>query len=163
MTAPSTLARERGSKSRGKILVVEDELAIRDLLRIHLQNAGYEVISAADAVDAGRFFLGGAGSIDLMIVDAQLPYMSGIDFVSALIADTTLPAVPIILITGHERFVMRAAILDVPCLVKPFSAADLIELVDKTLAPAPTVQAVAGVRANDSNRPVAAASAKGEG
>lgn len=151
MTVPSTLAEQRASKSKGKILIVEDELAIRDLLRIHLQNAGYETICTADAVDAGRLFLEGAGSIDLMIVDAQLPYMNGIDFISALIADTTLPAVPIILITGHERFVMRAAILDVPCLVKPFSAADLIELVDKTFSPA-TVQAAAGVRANDSNR-----------
>jgi|SRR5579859_364703 len=161
MTAASTLAHQRPSKSRGRILIVEDEVAIRDLLRIHLQNAGYETIAAADAVDAGRLFLEAAGSVDLMVVDAQLPYMNGIDFVSALIADTTLPVVPIILITGHERFVMRAAILDVPCLVKPFSAADLIGLVEKTLGSAATVQAAAGVRADGGNRPVVA-SANGE-
>jgi two-component system phosphate regulon response regulator PhoB len=125
---------------------VEDERAIRDLLRIHLQNAGYETIVAADAVDAGRLFLEAADGFDLIIVDAQLPYMNGIEFASALIADTTLPAVPIILITGHERFVMRAAVLDVPCLVKPFSVDDLVSLVEKTLGAA-TV-AAAGVRAN---------------
>src|SRR3954471_3258603 len=129
MTASSTLAHQRPSQSNGKILVVEDELAIRDLLRIHLQNAGYEAIVAADAVDAGRLFLEIKDGIDLIIVDAQLPYMSGIEFASTLMADTTLPAVPIILITGHERFVMRAAMLDLPCLVKPFSVVDLVSLV----------------------------------
>src|SRR3954468_11761329 len=145
--APSTDAQQRPSNSSGKILVVEDELAIRDLLRIHLQNAGYEAIVAADALDAGRLFLEMKDGIDLIIVDAQLPYMSGIEFASALIADTTLPAVPIILITGHERFVMRAAMLDLPCLVKPFSVIELMSLVEKTLAGRAPV-AVAGVRAS---------------
>jgi two-component system phosphate regulon response regulator PhoB len=149
--APSTDAQQRPSNSSGKILVVEDELAIRDLLRIHLQNAGYEAIVAADALDAGRLFLEMKDGIDLIIVDAQLPYMSGIEFASALIADTTLPAVPIILITGHERFVMRAAMLDLPCLVKPFSVVDLMSVVEKTLAGRAPV-AVAGVRANAENR-----------
>src|SRR3954469_8261069 len=124
MTASSTLAHQRPSQSNGKILVVEDELAIRDLLRIHLQNAGYQAVCAADAVEAGRLFLDTGRSMDLMIVDAQLPYLNGIDFISALIADTTLPAVPVILIPGHERHAARAAVLDVPCLVKPFSVGD---------------------------------------
>src|SRR4051812_1188234 len=159
MTAAPTLAEQRPSKAKGKILVIEDEPAIRDLLRIHLENAGYEAIGTADAVDAGRIFIEAAGTIDLFIVDAQLPYMNGLEFISALIADTTLPAVPIILITGHERFVMRAAMLDVPCLVKPFSADDLIDLVKKTMGAAATVQSAAGVRSNGSVRP--AASTKG--
>jgi DNA-binding response OmpR family regulator len=146
---------------KGKILVVEDEAAIRDLLRIHLQNAGYETIGAADAVDAGRLFLEAAGSIDLVIVDAQLPYMNGIDFIAALIADTTLRSVPIILITGHERLAMRAEILDVPCLVKPFSVDDLIQLVEKTIGSASTIQSAAGLRTGARHR-AAVASAKGK-
>src|SRR5436190_23070068 len=138
-------AHPRPSKSKGKILVVDDDAAVRDLLRIHLENAGYETIAASDAVVAGRTFIEATGSIDLLIVDAQLPYMSGIEFVSALIADTTMRSVPIILITGHDDFAMRADILDVPCLVKPFSADDLVALVDKSIGWAAPVDA-AGVR-----------------
>jgi len=96
-------------------------------------------------VVAGKTFIEAAGSIYLLIVDAQLPYMTGIEFVSALIADTTVRSVPIILITGHDDFAMRADILDVPCLVKPFSADDLVALVDKSIGWAATVDA-AGVR-----------------
>jgi DNA-binding response OmpR family regulator len=128
-----------------KILVVEDERAIRELLQLHLQNAGYECIAVADAVLAGRTFLEDQGSVDLLIVDAQLPFMSGIEFVSAIIADTTLPAVPVILITGHEHLANRAGILGVPCLVKPFSADDLIGLVGRSLESASPAESAAGL------------------
>src|SRR4051812_937646 len=120
MTASRTLAHQRPSKSKGKVLIVDDEAAVRDLLRIHLQNAGYEIVAAEDALLAGRLFMEAADTIDLMIVDAKLPYLSGVEFVCALIADTTMPHVPVVLITGHEDIAMQAEILDVPCLVKPF-------------------------------------------
>ena len=121
-------------KAKRKILLVEDDRAVRELLQGHLNNAGYHVVAVADAVLAGRSLLEGASSIDLLIVDAELPYLSGIEFVSTLIADTTLPSVPMILITGHEHLAKRAEILEVPCLVKPFSADDLIGLVEKSIA-----------------------------
>ncbi len=121
-------------KAKRKILVVEDDRAIRELLEVHLHNAGYDVVAVADAVLAGQSLLEAASGIDLLIVDAQLPYLSGIEFVSTLIADTTLPSVPMILITGHEHLASRAEILEVPCLVKPFSTDELIDLVEKSMA-----------------------------
>jgi two-component system phosphate regulon response regulator PhoB len=120
--------------AKREILLVEDDRAVRDLLQLHLHNAGYEVVAFADAVLAGQALLEAAGSIDLLIVDAELPYLSGIEFVSTLIADTTLPSVPMILITGHEHLANRAEILEVPCLMKPFSADELIGLVEKSIA-----------------------------
>jgi len=123
--------------SRARILVVDDERAIRELLRLHLQNEGYEVVEAADAVIAGKMVLAKAWRIDLMIVDAHMPYLTGIDFAAAVIADTTLPPVPIILITGHQDLAERSGALDVPCLKKPFTADALIEAVRKTLAARP--------------------------
>src|SRR5258708_5989257 len=121
-------------KAKRKILVVEDDGGVRELLKVHLDNGGYDVVAVADAVLAGQSLLEGASGIDLLIVDAQLPYMSGLEFVSTLIADTTLPSVPMILITGHEHLASRAEILEVPCLVKPFSTDDLIDLVEKSMA-----------------------------
>src|SRR5689334_14294432 len=77
-----------------------------------------------------------AWRIDLLIVDAHMPYMTGIDFAAAVIADTTLPPVPIILITGHSALAERADVLGVPCLTKPFTADTLAATVAKTLAAA---------------------------
>lgn len=120
------------------ILVVDDEPAIRELLRLHLENAGYRVIDAPDAVVGGKLLIKNARELDLLIVDAHLPYMTGIDFAAAVIADQTLPPLPIVLITGHEDLVSRADLLDVPCLAKPFSTDTLLEVVAKSLASRPS-------------------------
>jgi len=135
MATSGTAAAVRAAAKPRTVLVVEDERPIRDLLRVHLSNAGYSVILAEDAIQAGRRLLENAADIDLIVLDAQLPYLSGIEFASTLIADSTLPALPMIVITGHEHLVPRAEGLGVPCLVKPFSAELLIALVERTLAP----------------------------
>ena len=129
--------------TKATVLVVDDERAVLELLRLHLENDGYTVIAAADAVIGGKALVERAAEIDLLILDAKLPYMSGIEFASVLIADTTLPPIPMILITGHEEFADRAVLLDVPCLMKPFSADRLLELVEKTLARTPKQAAAA--------------------
>ena len=128
-----------------RILVVDDEQAIRELLRLHLRNEGYEVVEAPDAIVAAKMLLARAWNIDLLIVDASMPYMTGIDLAAAVIGDTTLPPVRIILITGHEDFARRADRLDVPCLMKPFTASTLLSIVDRSLA-VPLKSAPAGLR-----------------
>jgi len=125
------------------VLVVEDDRAVGELLRLHLANAGYRVEVAGDALAAGRRLLGDARSIDLLIIDAHLPYMTGIDFVATLIADTSIPVVPVILITGYEHLAARAETLGVPYLLKPFTAEALLALVHKSVRPP---IAAAGIR-----------------
>ena len=126
-----------------RILVVDDEPAIRELLRLHLKNEGYEVVEAPDAIVAGRMLLSNAWQLDLMIVDASMPYLTGIDFAAVVLSDATLPPVPIILITGHEELATRADRLHVPCLMKPFSASTLLSVVERTLAVTPRSAAAA--------------------
>jgi DNA-binding response OmpR family regulator len=118
-----------GSVQGGTALVAESDRAMRELLRLHLQNFGFNVVLAPDALVAGRTLLEGSPRIDLLIVDAQLPYMSGIDFVSALIADSSLPFIPTIIIAPNDELARRADALDVPILVAPFSAEDLLAVV----------------------------------
>src|ERR1051325_3135141 len=130
------------------VLIVEDDRAICELLRVHLANAGYRVELACDALAAGGRLLRDACSIDLLIIDAQLPYMTGIDFVATLIADTSIPVVPVIMITGYEDLAARAEALGVPCLLKPFSAEALLGLVHKTVR---QPVAAAGLRSGDKN------------
>jgi len=118
---------------RPRVLVVEDDQTVLDLLGLHLRNAGYDVLAAADAVVAGPRLLDRSQTVDLLIVDAHLPYMTGIDFVATVLADTTLPVIPTIIITGYKDLAERARVLEVPCLMKPFSADEFLKLVKATV------------------------------
>ncbi len=104
---------------------------MRALLALHLSNAGYRVETAEDALVAGRRLLG--ATPDLLIVDIDLPYMSGIDFVATLLADSTLPYVPVVFITAHEQFAPQAQALGADFILKPFFKDRLLESVAKNL------------------------------
>jgi two-component system, cell cycle response regulator len=114
-----------------RILVVDDDHSIRELLKLRLASAGYEVELAEDALVAGRILA--RSGVDLMIVDANLPYVSGVDFVANLVADPSLPWVPVIFITGREDLKDHAEKLGSACLVKPFLAGRLLELIERVL------------------------------
>jgi len=134
------------------VLVVENDRSLSELLRVHLGNAGYEVLLAPDAVAAGPALLQRAGELDLVIVAAQLPYLSGLELVATLIADTTLPALPVILIAGPDQVPAAAHSLDVPCLVKPFAADTLVDLVRTTLGQAGPVSSASLERPEPARR-----------
>jgi DNA-binding response OmpR family regulator len=120
---------------RPKILVVDDEPAIRELLKLQLSASGYDVVLAEDAFAARRQLYNAAP--DVMVVDAHMPYVSGVEFVSTLVAETSLPWVPVIFITGRDDMLEGACALGSGCLVKPFLAARLLELIERVLASQP--------------------------
>jgi two-component system, chemotaxis family, chemotaxis protein CheY len=84
-----------------RILVVDDDENIRDLLRMHLTSAGYEVQVAPDAIAAGYIVL--RSPPDLIITDVNMPHMDGFEFVAALKADKSLPPIPVIFLTSVEE------------------------------------------------------------
>ena len=113
-------------------LVVESDDAMRELLRVHLANAGFRVLMAADAIVAGRTLLRMASNLDVLVVDTHLPYLSGTEFVSTLVADSSLPYVPVVLITRENELAPRTD-LGVPSLVMPISADRLVKTIEKTI------------------------------
>ena len=125
------------------ILVVDDEQPIRELLRLQLEDAGYRVVLAESVRRAAQRVRD--EKPDLMIVDAHMPYVSGLDFVSALIADSAMPWVPVIFMTGRSDLRSHAEALGSACLVKPFLAPRLIELVDRVLRSQERLYAAAGL------------------
>jgi DNA-binding response OmpR family regulator len=118
---------------RRAALVVESDEVLRELLHVHLMNAGYRVMMAADALVAGRTLLERAGEIDVLLVDAELPYLSGVEFVSTLIADVTLPYVPVVMIARHEQIAQRTEVLGVPCLTMPLTADKLLATIEGSI------------------------------
>ena len=110
------------------ILVVDDDESIRDLLRMHLSAAGYEVHAAADAIAAGYLVL--RSPPDLIITDINMPHMDGFEFIAALRADATLPSIPVIFLTAYDDGDDRGKELGaVGYLTKPVRADRLLALV----------------------------------
>jgi len=111
-----------------RILVVDDDESMRELIRIHLAAAGYEVQTAADAISAGYMVL--ASAPDLILTDVSMPYMDGFEFVAALRADPSVPPIPVIFLTSVEEGMERARELGAAgYLVKPVRADELLATV----------------------------------
>jgi len=114
---------------RGRILLLEDSEEVRVLLERRLANAGYEVFTAEDAVEAGRLVV--QRSPDLIIADIQLPYMSGDEFVTALRADPALRDIPVIFLSVDAQLEDHAKRLGaVAYFDKAVSLERLLEVVE---------------------------------
>jgi two-component system chemotaxis response regulator CheY len=110
------------------ILVIDDDASLRDLLRIHLSAAGYDVVVAPDAIAAGYLVL--RSPPDLIITDVHMPHLDGFEFIEALKADTALPRIPVIFLTSHEEGDLRGKDLGaVGYVTKPIRADKLLALV----------------------------------
>jgi CheY-like chemotaxis protein len=110
------------------ILVVDDDDSIRELLRLHLGSAGYEVDVAEDAIVAGYKVL--RRPPDLIIADVNMPHMSGFEFVAALKEDKSLPYIPVIFLTSMDDGDHRGKELGaVGYLLKPVRSDKLLSMV----------------------------------
>ncbi|MAR52087.1 MAG: DNA-binding response regulator [Propionibacteriaceae bacterium] len=112
-----------GPSTKGTILVVDDEPAVRRVLLMRLQLAGYNVISAEDGEEALEVFHNEAP--DLVVLDVMLPKMDGFAVCRRLRAES---CVPIIFLSALESISERVAGLDLGAddyLPKPFSPKEL--------------------------------------
>jgi twitching motility two-component system response regulator PilH len=127
MTAPARASSSR-SGPRAKVLVIDDDEFMRDLFRLHLSNAGYEVIVADDGIVGGHLALTSAP--DLVLVDVQMPHMSGYELVDAMKADETTRHIPMIFVTSDDDVGERSGKLGAQAyLKKPVNSERLLELV----------------------------------
>ena len=117
---------------KGRILVVEDDESMRELLRLHLSSAGYAVEVAEDAITAGYALL--KAPPDLLVCDVSMPHMDGLELVAALRADKAMPKVPVIFLTSDAEGEGRARELGVSeYLNKPVRLEELLAAVYRLL------------------------------
>jgi two-component system, chemotaxis family, sensor kinase CheA len=118
---------EVGGKS---VLVVEDSITARMLLKNLLEAAGYRVRTAVDGVDALAQLRSGA--VDVVVSDVDMPRLNGFDLTMQLRGDTKFADVPVVLVTGLESREDRERGLAVGAnayLVKSrFDQSDLLEV-----------------------------------
>lgn len=114
-----------------KILVIDDERFIRELIRMHLEMAGYEVQLALDAIVGGRFLRAGYRP-DLIVLDIEMPHMSGLEFIKAVKADAATSSLPIIVVSSRDEAEPEAMALGaVEFLRKPVRSDALLGAVAK--------------------------------
>ena len=115
--------------SKRRILLLEDSADLRALLERQLVRAGYEVLSAEDAVEAGKLVV--ERTPDLIIADIQLPYMSGDEFVAALRRDPAVRDIPVIFLSVDAQLEAHAKRLGaVAYFDKSVSSERLLEVVE---------------------------------
>lgn len=114
-----------------RILVVEDDESMRELLRLHLSTAGYTVEAAEDAIAAGYAVLKAAP--DLIVCDVAMPHMDGFELVSALRADKALPRVPVIFLTSDADEGRARELAPSEFLSKPVRLEELLAAVTRHL------------------------------
>jgi CheY-like chemotaxis protein len=112
-----------------RILLLEDEPDLRTLLERQLSRAGYQVLTAEDAVEAGKLVV--AHAPDLIIADIHLPYMNGDEFVAALRADPQVRDIPVIFLSVDDQLEEHAKRLGaVAYFSKGVSVERLLQVVD---------------------------------
>jgi DNA-binding response OmpR family regulator len=117
--------------SAGRVLVVEDDEAIRDVVKFNLVAAGYEVMEAADGNTALR--TARTGRPDLVVLDLMLPGLSGLEVCRSLRRDSV---VPIIMLTAKDTETDRVVGLELGAddyITKPFSMRELLARVGAVL------------------------------
>jgi two-component system phosphate regulon response regulator PhoB len=129
-----------------KILTVEDDAAVREVLGMTLRRGGFQVMEAEDAEQARSIIVNGAP--DLVLLDWMLPGMSGIELARSLKRDSQQRAMPIIMLTARGEEEDRVRGLDVGAddyITKPFSPRELLARIKAVLrraAPAASEDAV---------------------
>ncbi|HYR35972.1 MAG TPA: response regulator [Burkholderiales bacterium] len=113
-----------------RVLVAHTSKSLRQLVKLQLACAGYEVIVAEDAIDAGRQVL--RQPPDLIVLDIEMPALDGLEF---LRSDDGLPLIPVIFLTARQEALERATRLGAAaCLTTPLATSRLLETVARCLA-----------------------------
>ena len=126
----------------GRVLVLEDDATVRELVGFHLRRAGFQVIEADSATSAWP----SVGNADLVVLDWMLPDEPGLVFLRRLRDRNGGAEVPVLMLTARATEMDRIEGLESGAddyLVKPFSVAELVARVRallRRIRPADRVQ-----------------------
>ena len=118
-----------------RILIAEDEEALRALTARALTDSGHEVVTAIDGADALDILTREQGRFDLLLTDITMPLLDGIALALATARDH--PAIIILLMTAYADQRERASNLDAlihDVILKPFTLAEIKAAVTGALA-----------------------------
>lgn len=116
-----------------RILLIEDDIALRQMIRVMLRRFDYEVIDAGSSVEA-LYSLNREGGFDAVLTDIAMPELDGVRLTTIL--RKKYPELPIIVISAYAHFARRAvdegAHVSLP---KPFTINELVTTLDRAIHP----------------------------
>ncbi|MFL6712137.1 MAG: phosphate regulon transcriptional regulator PhoB [Sulfurifustis sp.] len=119
---------------RGKILVVDDEAAIRRMICLALNQAGYDCLEAADANEARTRIVN--DTPDLVLLDWMLPGVNGVEYARRLRREKLTQNLPVIMLTARAEEEDKVRGLESGAddyITKPFSTRELIARINALL------------------------------
>jgi DNA-binding response OmpR family regulator len=122
-------------RTPAEILIIDDDVVVRELLELHLTDAGYKVRTAEDAIEGGRMLI--AAPPDLLVLDMHMPHMGGEQFLKLLRGDESFKNLKVIVLTAEHSLDFMMKIIGIGVsdfLLKPIYKDVLLETVRKVLA-----------------------------
>lgn len=116
------------------IMIIDDEVSLRSLVRANLEVDGFEVCEAVDGLEAMKLL--STLRPDLILLDIMMPGKDGIEVLEELAADAGLKDIPVILLTakGEQKDLERGAALGARGhITKPFDPEQMVRTVKAAL------------------------------
>jgi two-component system, chemotaxis family, chemotaxis protein CheY len=128
---------DQASSTKGKILIIDDESEVREVLRLHLESANYNVIEASDGEEGVNLMKSGSNllQVGMIICDIRMPKVNGIEAIDYL--KKNAPSIPIVVVTGYPDSDLAVSLLKKGVkdyMVKPIEKAKLLDKVAEVLA-----------------------------
>lgn len=121
-----------------KIMVVEDDFDIQELLENFLREAGYDVMTADDGVEAMSLFMG--NKFDLILLDLMIPKIDGFGVCELIRKQSQVPIIMLTALSGEEEQIRGLDLLVDDYITKPFSMPVLIRKIAAVLRRSSRVQ-----------------------
>ncbi|MBQ7548141.1 MAG: response regulator transcription factor [Clostridia bacterium] len=135
--------------SNVKILVAEDEAAIREFIIINLQRAGYDVIEAVDGLDAYEKYKAQSDDISIAVLDIMMPGMDGLELCKKLRSMSSNIGIMMLTAKTQEMDKVTGLLLGADdYITKPFSPSEFTARVDALSRRVAAVKSVEDTQAN---------------
>jgi len=129
---PSEAVGRTGLRRRARVLVVDDNEDVRDVIVAYLEALGYQSLQAAGGAEALELLADAGSSVDLLLADYAMPGMSGADLARAVRAGW--PGLPVIVITGYaDTTGFDGQFDDAILLRKPFGINELGSAIERAV------------------------------
>jgi two-component system, chemotaxis family, chemotaxis protein CheY len=121
-------------KQRAHILIVEDDLDIRESMTEILEDRGYAVSTAADGLQALQKLSDGAEKPDLILLDLMMPNMNGLEFREEQLKNVEHATIPVAIISADRNIKEKSAEVRADgFLKKPLKIEPLMDMIERLL------------------------------
>ncbi len=117
-----------------KIVIVDDDESVRNGLKRILEREGYQTMVAHDGMELAKHIE--AHHLDLIFLDVDLPWVTGLELCDMIKSNPTLKKVPVICISAHKSHADIERAFAAGCndfVAKPFEVSQIITVIEKSL------------------------------